>query len=64
MGDAPSAADITAAPFAFYGMVDEKSAAASRIAAFFRDRLRIDPAHRKTAAWVGRMMEYDQAPER
>ena len=62
VGDAMTAADVTIAPFVFYGMVPEEIAAASPTGKYFRDHLRLGEGRGRTREWVGRIMAYDRAP--
>jgi len=64
-GDAPNAADLTAAPFLLYGTLDpnEFSAGAegfASIQAFFANNLKLGEAP-KTRAWIARVMALDVA---
>lgn len=59
VGDGVTAADLICAPFALYGMVDERMAGASPIAAHFRAHLRMPEEHAAVRDWVGRIMAYD-----
>ena len=64
-GDAPNAADLTAAPFLLYGTLDpgDYSAEAegfASIQAFFANHLKLGEAPR-TRAWIARVMELDVA---
>ena len=53
-GDVMSAADVSAAPFVFYGMIPDEIAAQSPPAAFFRDNLELGEDRERTRDWVMR----------
>jgi glutathione S-transferase len=64
-GDAPNAADLTAAPFLLYGTLDPANHSGegegfASIQAFFANHLRLGEAP-KTRAWIARVMELDVA---
>lgn len=64
-GDAPNAADLTAAPFLLYGTLDPADYSAeaegfASIQAFFANHLKLGEAP-KTRAWIARVMELDVA---
>lgn len=63
-GDAPTAADLTAAPFLLYGTLDParytEAEGFAAIQAFFANHLRLGEAP-KTRAWIARVMELDVA---
>ena len=60
VGDQMTAADISCAPMAFYGMLTAGQAAISPLHKFFYDSLKLGGGRDKTRAWVGRVMAYDK----
>jgi glutathione S-transferase len=60
VGEQMSAADVAAAPAVFYGMVPDAAAAASPIAQFFREHLKLGEGRERTREWVGRVMAHDR----
>lgn len=59
-GDAMSAADLSCAPMAFYGMTTEEITEVSPIAGFFRQHVTFGEGRDRTRAWVERVMAYDR----
>ena len=60
VGDHMTAADISCAPMAFYGMLTAEQAAISPLHTFFCASLKLGDGRDKTRAWVGRVMAYDK----
>jgi len=60
VGDAMSAADISAAPLICYAMVDDAFARKYPIAPFFQQHLKLGEGRERTRAWVERVMAYDR----
>jgi len=59
VGDTMTAADVSAAPFVFYGMLPPGADAAS-IPRFFSERLMLGENRGSTRDWVTRVMFYDR----
>jgi len=59
VGDVMTAADVSAAPFLFYGMVPP-GADAHPIPRFFSERLKLGEKFERTRDWVTRVMSYDR----
>jgi glutathione S-transferase len=60
VGDRMTAADVTAAPTVYYGMVPPADAEESPIKAFFARNLLLGEGRDRTRAWVERVMAYDR----
>jgi glutathione S-transferase len=59
-GNRMSAADVTAAPYVFYGMLPEQAAAISPMAAALRQALHLGEGRDRTRAWAQRVMAHDR----
>ena len=59
MGSQMNAADVTAAPAVFYGMVPPQVAESSEAARFFSENLTLGEGRERTRAWVARVMAHD-----
>ena len=59
-GDAMSAADVTAAPPIFMGMLTHELGSRSRIHAFFAEHLKLGAGRKAVRAWASRVMAYDR----
>lgn len=57
VGDQPTAADLTCASAAFYGVLD---APRGPIEGFFARHLQLAATYPRTRAWVGRVMQWDR----
>ncbi len=60
VGDTMSAADVTAAPAIWYGMLPPEAVESNPIAAFFASSLRLGDARERTREWVRRVMAYNR----
>ena len=60
VGDGMTAADVSCAPMAYYGMLTPEIASISPLHKFFYDSLKLGEGRDKTRAWVGRVMAYDR----
>ncbi len=58
VGSAMTAADVSTAPFIYYGMVPPDLAEADSIARFFAAHLKLGSGRDRTRAWVARVMSY------
>ncbi|MCA8924149.1 MAG: glutathione S-transferase family protein [Planctomycetes bacterium] len=59
VGSAPTAADLTCAPFASYGTLDAKDHDAGTVAHFFASHLQLPQDLPCTRAWIARCMAFD-----
>jgi glutathione S-transferase len=59
-GDTMSAADVTAAPAVYYGMLPAEAAAQGSVGAFFAENLKLGAGRDRTRAWALRVMAYDR----
>lgn len=59
VGDRMTAADVTAAPYVWLGMLPEAAAEDGEVAAFFLRNLHLGEGREKTRAWVSRVIAYD-----
>jgi len=62
VGDAMTAADVTAAPYVFGAMIPEQAAAAGGPVAFLHENFQLGEGRERTRAWVGQVMAYDPMP--
>jgi glutathione S-transferase len=60
VGDRMTAADVSTAPFIFYGMLPPAAASANPIAGFFAEHLRLGNGRDRTRAWAARVMSHDR----
>jgi glutathione S-transferase len=60
VGNGMTAADVTAAPPVFYGMLPAEAAASSQVAKFFAEHLELGPGRERTRAWALKVMAYDR----
>jgi glutathione S-transferase len=61
LGERPTAADLTCAPFVSYGLLEAKEHKEGSIARFFAEHLRLPERFPRTRAWVARTMAFDCA---
>lgn len=57
--DRITAADVTAAPWVYYGMLPAEAAKLSEIHALFASNLKLGAGRDRTRAWVSRVMAYN-----
>ena len=60
VGDGLTAADVTIAPFVYYGMLTEAEGAAGDIQKLFLASLKLGSGRDKTREWVKRVMAYNR----
>ncbi|MFQ5744162.1 MAG: glutathione S-transferase family protein [Acidobacteriota bacterium] len=60
VGDQMTAADVTAAPVVFLGMLPPEAGEKIDIVNFFRDNLELGAGREKTREWTMRVIAYDQ----
>jgi hypothetical protein len=53
-----TAADVTTAPFVYYGTLDANSAG-DRVRGYFAAHLHVGEGRERTREWVARVMAYD-----
>jgi len=60
VSDRMTIADVTAAPYVYYGMLPREAVESSPVAKFFAQSLRLGKNREKTRGWVERVMAYDR----
>jgi glutathione S-transferase len=60
VGESMTAADVTAAPAVWYGMLPDEAAESSPVARFFAESLRLGDARDRARDWAARVMAYDR----